>query len=76
LIAAFFYPKVTLIFISAILVKIVVELFFLKKVGRDLGQKAFSPLIILIQPYYWLYVTLVGLAVPFAKYKWKGRRVR
>ncbi len=76
LIASFFFPKVTLIFISAILIKIVVELFFLKKVGRDLGQKTFSPLIILIQPYYWLYITLVGLAVPFATYKWKGRRVK
>ncbi len=76
LIASFFYPKLKLIFISAILIKISVELFFLKKVGRDLGQKTFSPLIILIQPYYWLYITLVGLAVPFATYKWKGRRVR
>ena len=76
IILLWFYPEFTLIFLSAVIVKSVSEIFFIKKVGKALSQKTLVIVIIFLQPFYWLYITLVGLAVPFSKYKWKGRRVR
>jgi cellulose synthase/poly-beta-1,6-N-acetylglucosamine synthase-like glycosyltransferase len=76
IVLSFFYPKVVLIFLLALIVKSYTEIKFLKRVGNDLGQKTFPIAIIFIQPFYWLYITLVGLAVPFETYEWKGRKLK
>ena len=71
-----FYPKIVPIFLSTFIIKLIAELVFLKKVGSDLNQSIFPIAIIFIQPLYWLYITLIGLAVPFSSYEWKGRKVK
>ncbi len=76
LIFSFFYPSILLFFLIAVALKFFTEILFLKRVGRDLDQKTNSLLILLIQPFYWLYITLVGIAVPFATYEWKGRKLK
>ncbi len=76
LILVYFYSKIALIFLSTLIIKLVAELVFLKKVGADLGQSIFSIAIIFIQPIYWFYIAVIGIAVPFASYEWKGRKVK
>lgn len=73
---AFFYPESILLFSFAVVIKFIAEILFLKKVGHDLEQRTNSLVIFLIQPFYWIYITLVGLAVPFATYEWKGRKMK
>ena len=76
MILSFIYPEIVLLYLITVVVKFIAEILFLKKVGHDLNQKTFSLVIFLIQPFYWLYITLVGLAVPFATYEWKGRKLK
>jgi len=76
LIALVFYPENTPLFLAAILIKMTSELLFLKNVGKDLDQQIQSFMVVLIQPLYWLYISLIGLAVPFSSYEWKGRKVK
>jgi len=75
-IALVFYPENTPLFLAAIIIKMTSELLFLKNVGKDLDQQIQSFLVVLIQPLYWLYISLIGLAVPFSSYEWKGRKVK
>ncbi len=76
LIALVFYPENTPLFLAAIIIKMTSELLFLKNVGKDLDQQIQSFSVVLIQPLYWLYISLIGLAVPFSSYEWKGRKVK
>lgn len=76
LILSFFYQEVVLLFLLSFAIKFCAEIMFLKKVGNDLDQKTNSVVIFLIQPFYWVYITLVGIAVPFATYEWKGRKLK
>ena len=75
-VTVWFFPENAVVFFASTLIKITVELLFLKKVSHDLAQKINPVSIILMQPVYWLYISLIGITVPFAGYRWKGRQVR
>jgi len=55
------------------IIKIIPEIIFLKMIGNFFKEKYPMLLVILIQPIYWFYISLIGLISPFGKYKWKGR---
>ncbi len=69
-------PKNYLIFLASVFIKASGESLFLKKVGKGLGVKLNLLLIFIIQPLYWIYITIIGAAVPFSNYQWKGRKVK
>ena len=70
------YPQNYLIFLASVFIKVAGETLFLKNVSRGLGEKSSWPLIFILQPVYWLYIAIVGAAVPFSNYQWKGRKVK
>jgi cellulose synthase/poly-beta-1,6-N-acetylglucosamine synthase-like glycosyltransferase len=61
--------------IASFLIKSVPEIIFLNKVSTDFQLRQRTIVVLLAQPFYWLYITLIGAAVPFSKYEWKGRKV-
>jgi poly-beta-1,6-N-acetyl-D-glucosamine synthase len=65
-----------LIFLGSVLMKVSVEIFFLKKVSAFTGQQINPLLVIFAQPFYWLYIFVAGLISPFIMFEWKGRRVK
>lgn len=75
LISLLFNDRVLPFLITSFLVKSVPEIIFLNKVVADFQLRQRSIVILLAQPFYWLYITLIGAAVPFSKYEWKGRKV-
>jgi cellulose synthase/poly-beta-1,6-N-acetylglucosamine synthase-like glycosyltransferase len=65
-----------LFFFLSIFLKVTAEIFFLKSAGDFFSIKVPVYLIAAVQPFYWLYIFIVGLTAPFGSYKWKERSVR
>jgi cellulose synthase/poly-beta-1,6-N-acetylglucosamine synthase-like glycosyltransferase len=59
--------------IIAVSIKVLSETFILLPATKFMKLKLPVLLIILVQPFYALYIVLVGAIAPFAKFKWKGR---
>lgn len=76
LIGLLFYPQLFLLFLTALIIKISAELIFIRRIGLDLKEKSSFLLIVIAQPIYWLYISVIGAIVPIANYKWKGRKVK
>ena len=76
LIGLLFYPQLFLLFLTSLIIKISAELFFIRRIGLDLKVEPSFILIIIAQPIYWLYISVIGAIVPVANYKWKGRKVK
>ena len=75
-ISSFFYQKSFYLFLIAIGVKIIVELFFLFPVAKFFGRQKllwwFAP----AQPFHIIYTLIAGWLGKFGSYSWKGRRVK
>jgi cellulose synthase/poly-beta-1,6-N-acetylglucosamine synthase-like glycosyltransferase len=71
-----FYSGEYLFIILSIFLKVATEAFFLKSAGKFFSIKVPVYLITTVQPFYCLYIFIVGLSAPFGSYKWKERSVR
>lgn len=61
-------------FILFVALKIIPEGILLQKVLRFFKRLPLLFAFILLQPFHWLYIVLIGLVAPFASFKWKGRK--
>lgn len=72
-IAGFFNTSYLALFLSAFLLKLVVEWIFYRQVLRFFGYKQLLPYLIPAQPFHVCYVVLIGILGNIAGYKWKER---
>ena len=72
----FFSPLLANYFFIALSLKLVSEFLLLYSLSIFFKRKSLLWLFIPAQPFYWIYITLIGILSPFGRYQWKGRRVR
>jgi cellulose synthase/poly-beta-1,6-N-acetylglucosamine synthase-like glycosyltransferase len=65
-----------LLIILPIAVKTIPEVIFLNALGKFFNEKYPAWLIVSAQPMYWLYISAVGVLLPFGKFRWKGRSLK
>lgn len=65
-----------LLIILPLTMKTIPEIIFLKTLEKFFNEKYPVWLIVSAQPLYCLYITLVGIILPFGKFKWKGRSLK
>ena len=75
-ISSFFYQKSFYLFLIAIGIKIIVELFFLYPVAKFFGKQKLLWWFVPAQPFHILYTLIAGWLGKFGSYSWKGRRVK
>ena len=75
-IVLFFSPVLANYFFVALSLKLVSEFLLLYSLAIFFKRKSLLWLFIPAQPFYWIYITLIGILSPFGRYQWKGRRVR
>lgn len=75
-VASFFSKSMIVVFLIAIGIKFIVELFFLFPVSRFFGQQKLLWWFIPAQPFHILYTVSAGFLGLFGSYKWKGRKVK
>lgn len=63
-------------FLAAFLLKAVPEFLFLHTLSGFFRRRDLLRLFLPAQPFYWIYITVVGLIAPFSSFEWKGRRVK
>ena len=71
-----FYRDNILVLILPLLIKVIAELIFVRKVMRFYKRDIDFWLMLFAQPLYCLYIIAAGIFVPFGTYEWKGRRQR
>lgn len=64
-----------LLFLPFIMIT-VSEIVLLKSVGKFFKENIPSWLVIVVLPFYCIYIVSVGLLAPFSTYQWKGRKVK
>lgn len=75
-IASFFDSQIILLFLSTLLLKIIVELYFLIPVAKFFDQKNLLWWFVPAQPFHILYTIIAGWLGMFGTYQWKGRKVK
>jgi cellulose synthase/poly-beta-1,6-N-acetylglucosamine synthase-like glycosyltransferase len=75
-ISSFFFAKAFFLFLISIVIKIVVELFFLFPVAGFFDKKKLLWWFIPAQPFHILYTLIAGWLGIFGSYQWKGRKVK
>ena len=75
-ISSFFFSKTFYLFLIAIVLKIIVELFFLYPVAKFFGKQKLLWWFIPAQPFHILYTLVAGWLGKFGSYQWKGRKVK
>lgn len=75
-IAAFFYPKLFLLFLLFLLVKALLEIPFMYRVAKFYSLQRLMFWFVLMQPFHILYTIISGWLGRFGTYKWKGRKVK
>ena len=74
-ISSFFVVKVFYLFVSSLILKTLVELFFLYPVAAFFKKKSLLWWFVPFEPFHILYTLIAGWLGKFGHYKWKGRRV-
>lgn len=72
-ISAFFNPLTLLVLGSALLLKIISELYYLAPVARFFNKTRQLKYFILLQPLHIIYIIAAGFLGFVGVYKWKGR---
>lgn len=75
-ISSFFSAKAFYLFLISIIIKTIVELFFLYPVAKFFGRQKLLWCFIPAQPFHILYTLIAGWLGKFGSYQWKGRRVK
>lgn len=75
-ILVFFSPALKNYFFFALSIKLVSEFLLLYSLAIFFKRKSLLWFFIPAQPFYWIYITLIGVLSPFGRYQWKGRRLR
>jgi cellulose synthase/poly-beta-1,6-N-acetylglucosamine synthase-like glycosyltransferase len=73
---SFFYPDGFFLFLLLIIVKTIVELFFLFPVAGFFRKQKLLWLFLPAQPFHVMYTLIAGWLGKFGSYKWKGRKVK
>lgn len=72
----FFSPIAAFVVLPVFFLKVLAEYLLLKDGADYFGHRVSFGLILAAQPFYALYITLVGAAAVFLPYTWKGRKGR
>ena len=72
----FFLPHVFYLFLGLIMLKTIIELFFIYPVAGFFRKQKLLWLFLPSQPFHILYTLIAGWLGKFGSYKWKGRRVK
>ncbi len=73
---ALYSPLATFVVLPVFFLKVIAEYLLLKDGADYFGHRVSFGLILAAQPFYALYITLVGAAAVFLPYTWKGRKGR
>lgn len=74
--SSFFFEDIVFLFTAAIILKTIVELFFLFPVAAFFKSRKLLWWFIPAQPFHILYTLIAGWLGKFGNYKWKGRKVK
>ncbi len=75
-ILSFFYLQSFYLFLILIVIKTIVELFFLYPVAKFFGKGKLLWWFIPAQPFHIIYTLIAGWLGKFGSYRWKGRKVK
>jgi len=75
-ISSFFFIKAFCIFLIAIIIKTIVEIFFLYPVAKFFGKQKLLWWFVPAQSFHILYTLIAGWLGKFGSYSWKGRTVK
>ena len=75
-ISSFFFENVVYLFIASILLKTILELYFLFPVAKFFKSRKLLWWFIPAEPFHILYTLIAGWLGKFGHYKWKGRKVK
>jgi cellulose synthase/poly-beta-1,6-N-acetylglucosamine synthase-like glycosyltransferase len=75
-ISSFFFAKAFYLFLISIVLKTVVELFFLFPVAKFFNKEKLLWWFIPAEPFHILYTLIAGWLGTFGSYQWKGRKVK
>ena len=75
-ISSFFSVKAICLFLISLIIKTIVELFFLYPVAKFFNKQKLLWWFIPAQPFHILYTLIAGWLGKFGSYQWKGRRVK
>lgn len=75
-ISSFFFIKAFCIFLIAIIIKTIVEIFFLYPVAKFFGKQKLLWWFVPAQPFHIVYTLIAGWLGKFGSYRWKGRTVK
>ncbi|MBS1737698.1 MAG: hypothetical protein JSS98_14005, partial [Bacteroidetes bacterium] len=75
-IASFFFIQALWCLVASIVLKIIVELFFLYPVARFFNNEKLLWWFIPCQPFHIFYTVIAGWLGKFGNYRWKGRNVK
>lgn len=75
-ISSFFFVKAFYLFAVSVVIKTMVELFFLYPVARFFDKQKLLWWFIPAQPFHVLYTLIAGWLGTFGSYDWKGRKVK
>ena len=75
-ISSFFFIKAFCIFLIVIIIKAIVELFFLYPVAKFFGKQKLLRWFVIAQPFHIIYTLVAGWLGKFGSYRWKGRMVK
>jgi len=73
---SFFYLQSFYLFLILIVIKTIVELFFLYPVAKFFGKEKLLWWFIPAQPFHIIYTLIAGWLGKFGSYRWKGRKVK
>jgi len=73
---SFFYLQSFYLFLILIVIKTIVELFFLYPVSKFFGKGKLLWWFIPAQPFHIIYTLIAGWLGKFGSYRWKGRKVK
>ncbi|MGN6193309.1 MAG: glycosyltransferase [Ginsengibacter sp.] len=75
-ISSFFLAKAFYLFLISLLIKTIVEIFFLFPVAKFFDKQKLLWWFIPAQPFHILYTLIAGWLGTFGSYQWKGRKVK
>ncbi|HEY5464331.1 MAG TPA: glycosyltransferase [Hanamia sp.] len=75
-VSSFFFIKPFFIFLIAIIIKTIAEIFFLYPVAKFFGKQKLLWWFVPAQPFHIIYTLVAGWLGKFGSYRWKGRTVK
>jgi len=75
-VSSFFFIKPFCIFLIAIIIKTIAEIFFLYPVAKFFGKQKLLWRFVPAQPFHIIYTLVAGWLGKFGSYRWKGRGVK